>query len=75
MFRWQSAVKGLCGNYNGDGSDDLTTPGGLTESSAILFGDSWKLHSYCPIAHPQGVGIQFAWSSLLFRTFLYLYLL
>ena len=47
--RWKNKVKGLCGNYNDNEIDDFQTPsGGLTEVSAQLFGDSWKLQSYCP---------------------------
>ncbi|XP_017781781.1 PREDICTED: hemocytin [Nicrophorus vespilloides] len=50
--RWKNKVKGLCGNYNDNENDDFQTPsGGLTEVSARLFGDSWKLQSYCPEAH------------------------
>ena len=47
--RWKGKVKGLCGNYNDNDADDFQTPsGGLTEASALIFGDSWKLQSYCP---------------------------
>jgi hypothetical protein len=42
-------LKGLCGNYNDNQLDDFQTPsGGLSEVSARLFGDSWRLQSYCP---------------------------
>nr|CAH7739498.1 unnamed protein product [Callosobruchus chinensis] len=46
--RWKDKTKGLCGNYNDNDMDDFQTPsGGLTEVSANLFGDSWRLQSYC----------------------------
>ncbi|KAJ8725925.1 hypothetical protein PYW08_004108 [Mythimna loreyi] len=47
---WQGRVKGLCGNYNSDQRDDFQTPsgGGMTESSALIFADSWKLKPTCP---------------------------
>lgn len=44
-------IKGLCGNYNENEMDDFQTPsGGMTEASARLFGDSWKLQPQCPRA-------------------------
>lgn len=52
-------LKGLCGNYNGDEKDDFQTPsGGVSEVSAQLFGDSWKIQPYCPEAKP--VMVRFA---------------
>ncbi|KAL0894249.1 hypothetical protein ABMA27_014259 [Loxostege sticticalis] len=47
---WRNRVKGLCGNFNGDQRDDFQTPsgGGLPESSALVFADSWKLKPTCP---------------------------
>lgn len=49
--RWKDKVRGLCGNYNNNYEDDFQTPsGGITEASAKIFGDSWKLQSYCPEA-------------------------
>lgn len=49
--RWKDKLKGLCGNYNNNEADDFQTPsGGLTEASANIFGDSWRLQSYCPEA-------------------------
>lgn len=42
-------VVGLCGNYNSDMRDDFQTPtGGIPESSALLFVDSWKMKDTCP---------------------------
>ncbi|XP_026747695.1 hemocytin-like [Trichoplusia ni] len=51
---WQGRVKGLCGNYNGDMRDDFQTPssGGMAESSALIFADSWKLKATCPKPEP-----------------------
>ena len=48
--RWQGRVSGLCGNFNSDNSDDFKTPSGLTEAAPEIFGDSWKVHNYCPRA-------------------------
>ncbi|CAG9836626.1 unnamed protein product [Diabrotica balteata] len=46
--RWKDTTKGLCGNYNDNEVDDFQTPsGGLAEVSANIFGDSWRLQSYC----------------------------
>jgi len=53
-------LKGLCGNYNDNQLDDFQTPsGGLSEVSARLFGDSWRLQSYCPESVDVVVSIQF----------------
>lgn len=49
--RWKEKIKGLCGNYNDNEQDDFQTPsGGLAEASAKIFGDSWRLQTYCPEA-------------------------
>ncbi|XP_039747124.1 hemocytin isoform X2 [Pararge aegeria] len=47
---WQDRVKGLCGNFNSDKRDDFQTPSGgdMSETSALIFADSWKLKSTCP---------------------------
>lgn len=45
--QWRGHVQGLCGNYNGDTQDDLKSPSNGLETSATLFGDSWKLQEYC----------------------------
>lgn len=44
---WKGNVQGLCGNFNGDVQDDLKTPSSGIETSAIIFGDSWKLQDFC----------------------------
>ncbi|KAF7263559.1 hypothetical protein GWI33_001874, partial [Rhynchophorus ferrugineus] len=49
--KWKGKIKGLCGNYNDNEEDDFQTPsGGLSEVSAKIFGDSWRLQTYCPEA-------------------------
>nr|DBA15730.1 TPA: hypothetical protein GDO54_003201 [Pyxicephalus adspersus] len=37
------SVCGLCGNYNGNPSDDLITSGGVKAPNVIDFGKSWKV--------------------------------
>ena len=46
--KWKGNVAGLCGNFNGDSQDDFKTPSNMIEASPNTFGDSWKLHQYCP---------------------------
>ena len=41
-------TKGLCGSFNDDQSDDLTTPQQDVVVSERTFGDSWKTDSSCP---------------------------
>jgi hypothetical protein len=43
------AHTGLCGNFNGDTTDDFTTSGGIDEGTASLFVDSWRAGN-CPAA-------------------------
>lgn len=45
--RWKGNVQGLCGNFNDDAQDDLKTPSSGIETSAVIFGDSWKLQDFC----------------------------
>lgn len=40
---------GLCGNFNGDTTDDFTTSMGMAEGTASLFVDSWRAGN-CPAA-------------------------
>ncbi|XP_012888807.1 PREDICTED: mucin-6 [Dipodomys ordii] len=47
QFRGQT--RGLCGNFNGDTTDDFTTSAGLGEGTASLFVDSWRAGN-CPTA-------------------------
>ena len=42
---WSGRLCGLCGNYNGDPSDDFLTPNGILETSANRFGLSWVLNN------------------------------
>ncbi|XP_073457695.1 IgGFc-binding protein-like [Aquarana catesbeiana] len=37
------SVCGLCGNYNGNPSDDLMTPDGVKAATLLDFGKSWKV--------------------------------
>uniref|UniRef100_A0A667YJF4 SCO-spondin n=1 Tax=Myripristis murdjan TaxID=586833 RepID=A0A667YJF4_9TELE len=39
---------GLCGNFDGDAENDFTTRQGIVESTAELFGNSWKISPSCP---------------------------
>lgn len=43
------AGSGLCGNFNGDTTDDFTTSVGIAEGTASLFVDSWRAGN-CPAA-------------------------
>ncbi|CAH1788460.1 unnamed protein product, partial [Owenia fusiformis] len=46
--RHSGKVEGLCGDYNGDESNDFTPPnGGMPLTKPEDFGESWKVHSYC----------------------------
>lgn len=45
--QWRGSVHGLCGNFNGDAKDDMQTPSKGVETSAAIFGDSWKMQDYC----------------------------
>lgn len=45
--KWRGKVQGLCGNFNDDAMDDMKTPSSGIETSAIMFGDSWKLQDFC----------------------------
>ncbi|XP_053781446.1 mucin-6 isoform X3 [Desmodus rotundus] len=47
QFRGQT--RGLCGNFNGDTTDDLTSSMGVAEGTASLFVDSWRAGN-CPTA-------------------------
>nr|XP_020142403.1 mucin-6 [Microcebus murinus] len=47
QFRGQT--RGLCGNFNGDTTDDFTSSVGIAEGTASLFVDSWRAGN-CPAA-------------------------
>ncbi|KAM9114696.1 IgGFc-binding protein [Pangshura tecta] len=40
---YTGAVCGLCGNFNGDKGDELTTRGGTLAPNPTVFGQSWKV--------------------------------
>lgn len=44
-----SVLLGLCGNYNGDTTDDFLSSMNIIEGTASLFVDSWRLGN-CPSA-------------------------
>ncbi|XP_030019377.1 alpha-tectorin-like isoform X1 [Sphaeramia orbicularis] len=39
---WQNRVTGMCGNFNGDPSDDKAFPNGTLVQNDYVFGNSWK---------------------------------
>lgn len=41
--RFQGQVYGLCGNYNGNATDDFLTPDGEQAPNVVEFANSWKL--------------------------------
>ncbi len=41
---------GVCGNYNGDTSDDTTTVNGVPEQNITTFAKSWQLTLGCKVA-------------------------
>ncbi|CAK6449822.1 unnamed protein product [Pipistrellus nathusii] len=47
--RFRGQTRGLCGNFNGDTTDDFMTSTGIPEGTATLFVDSWRAGN-CPAA-------------------------
>uniref|UniRef100_A0A8I3W7L8 Mucin 6, oligomeric mucus/gel-forming/pseudo n=1 Tax=Callithrix jacchus TaxID=9483 RepID=A0A8I3W7L8_CALJA len=47
--QFRGKTRGLCGNFNGDTTDDFTTSLGIPEGTASLFVDSWRAGN-CPAA-------------------------
>ncbi|XP_032405476.1 mucin-2-like [Xiphophorus hellerii] len=47
---YKEKTRGLCGNYNMALNDDMTTPQGSQEGTAVTFGNSWKADQTCPDA-------------------------
>ncbi|KAF6729854.1 SCO-spondin [Oryzias melastigma] len=46
-------VGGLCGNFDEDTENDFTTHQGSVESTAEVFGNSWKVSPSCPDVEDQ----------------------
>ncbi|KFP25615.1 hypothetical protein N325_07371, partial [Colius striatus] len=46
--QFQGKTLGLCGNYNGDTTDDFMTSMDITEGTASLFVDSWRAGNCLP---------------------------
>uniref|UniRef100_A0A8C4ZBT2 VWFD domain-containing protein n=1 Tax=Gadus morhua TaxID=8049 RepID=A0A8C4ZBT2_GADMO len=47
---WKGRVCGLCGNYDGNANNDLTTRSNAVVTNPLLFGNSWKDSASCPNA-------------------------
>uniref|UniRef100_H0WT19 Mucin 6, oligomeric mucus/gel-forming n=1 Tax=Otolemur garnettii TaxID=30611 RepID=H0WT19_OTOGA len=47
--KFRGHTRGLCGNFNGDTTDDFMTSVGIAEGTASLFVDSWRAGN-CPAA-------------------------
>nr|AUX81366.1 von Willebrand factor [Myxine glutinosa] len=50
---YRSVVCGLCGNFNGNQNDDLTSSTNELEVQVSIFGNSWKTDKLCPDSHEQ----------------------
>ncbi|XP_042346060.1 IgGFc-binding protein-like [Plectropomus leopardus] len=44
-------VAGLCGNYNGNKEDELTTPGGSTAVNVTEWAGTWSIEDYDPFCY------------------------
>ncbi|KAI9529651.1 hypothetical protein NQZ68_007889 [Dissostichus eleginoides] len=45
---YRAKTRGLCGNFNMVLSDDMKTPQGIVEGTALTFSNSWKANYMCP---------------------------
>ncbi|XP_035679858.1 IgGFc-binding protein-like [Branchiostoma floridae] len=45
---YSNITQGICGNFNGDDSDDMIMSNGSMASNAIDWGNSWKTNTSCP---------------------------
>lgn len=56
---FQGRVAGLCGDFDGDASNDLRSRQGVLEPTAELAAHSWRLNPLCPepgdLPHPCAV--------------------
>uniref|UniRef100_A0A087X468 VWFD domain-containing protein n=1 Tax=Poecilia formosa TaxID=48698 RepID=A0A087X468_POEFO len=50
---YKEKTSGLCGNYNMALNDDMKTPQGCQEGTALTFGNSWKADQTCPDASKE----------------------
>ncbi|KAJ0001903.1 hypothetical protein NQD34_001699, partial [Periophthalmus magnuspinnatus] len=48
---YKGHVCGLCGNYDGNANNDMTTRCGATVINPLVFGNSWKDSPNCPDEH------------------------
>ena len=60
--RFRGMSCGLCGTFNSNQNDDLTTKENVVETRVTAFGNSWKVNPSCndtkPSRHPCEVQIQ-----------------
>ena len=60
--RFRGMTCGLCGTFNKNQNDDLTTKENVVETNVITFGNSWKVNPACndtqPSKHPCEMQIQ-----------------
>lgn len=59
--QFRGRVSGLCGDFDGDASNDLRSRQGVLEPTAELAAHSWHLNPLCPepgdLAHPCTVSM------------------
>ncbi|KAL9966350.1 hypothetical protein ACROYT_G024405 [Oculina patagonica] len=51
--RFRGMTCGLCGTFNNNQNDDLTTKENVVETSITAFGNSWKVNPSCNDTHPS----------------------